>query len=73
VPWGYVYVERPKSLRVHYQTIRGDAVDEDFEYGDAAILQQEIDHLNGRLLSDVRPRSQFLSLEELKTQINKPK
>lgn len=73
VPWGYVYVERPKRLTVRYQTLRGDTVDGDFEYGDAAILQQELDHLNGRLLSDVHPRSEFLSPEELKNLINKPK
>jgi peptide deformylase len=73
VPWGYVYVERPKSLRVRYQTLRGDAVDGDFEYGDAVILQQELDHLNGKLLSDVRPKSEFLSLEKLKALIDKSK
>ena len=73
MPWGYVYVERPKSLRVRYQTIRGDVVDGDFEYGDAVILQQELDHLNGKLLSDVRPKSEFLSLEKLKISIDKPK
>jgi len=73
VPWGYVYVERPKSLRVRYQTLRGDVVDGDFEYGDAVILQQELDHLNGKLLSDVRPKSEFLSLEKLKISIDKPK
>ena len=73
VPWGYVYVERPKRLTVRYQTLRADTVDGDFEQGDAVILQQELDHLNGKLLSDVHPRSEFLSLEELKNLINKPK
>ena len=73
VPWGYVYVERPMSLRVRYLTIEGDTVIGDFENGDAVILQQELDHLNGKLLSDVHPKNEFLSLEELKTFSNKRK
>ncbi|MEY2697813.1 MAG: hypothetical protein RL333_1951 [Pseudomonadota bacterium] len=73
VPWGYVYVERPKSLRVRYLTLEGHTVVGDFENGDAVILQQELDHLNGKLLSDVHSKSEFLSLEELKTFSNKRK
>lgn len=47
VPYLYVAVERPISVRVNYRTPSGDTVVEDFDGFMATKVQHEIDHLNG--------------------------
>jgi peptide deformylase len=51
VPWGYRYIERAASLSVRYQTPSGESRSETLQDGEAAVFQQELDHLDGILLS----------------------
>lgn len=46
------FIERSLGLTVSYQTISGQTVVEDFIGLDAAIFQQEMDHLDGILIRD---------------------
>ena len=46
------FIERSSRLKVSYQTISGRIVIESFTGLDAAVFQQEMDHLNGVLIRD---------------------
>lgn len=46
------FIERSLGLTVSYQTLNGQTVAEDFVGLDAAVFQQEMDHLDGILIRD---------------------
>jgi peptide deformylase len=52
VPWGYRYTERADAITVRYSAPDGRSTTETLRGGDAAVLQHELDHLEGVLLSD---------------------
>jgi len=51
VPWGYRYTERPAHLTIRYQTPDGAERRETLSGTEAVVFQQELDHLDGTLLS----------------------
>ena len=53
------FIERSLRMKVNYKTINGRTVIEDFTALDAAVFQQEIDHLNGVLIRDHPRLSKF--------------
>jgi len=52
IPDQFGMVIRPAEVRVRYQTVDGEAVEEDFAELWATCVQHEIDHLNGKLFID---------------------
>jgi peptide deformylase len=60
VPWGYRYTERAGELTVRYRDIQGRWQTERIAGGEAAVLQHELDHLDGKLLSDGLNREDFI-------------
>lgn len=52
VPWGYRYTERADAITVRYSAPDGRSTTETLCGGDAVLLQHELDHLEGALLSD---------------------
>jgi peptide deformylase len=52
VPWGYRYTERTSEVTVHFRDLAGHWHDERISGGAAVVLQHELDHLDGALLSD---------------------
>ena len=73
IPWGYRYVMRPVATSVRYQTIEGQVRGETFKYGESAILQQEIEHLEGHLLSDGYSLRDFFPPSEIANASSKAK
>lgn len=65
IPWGYRYTERAASITVTYQTAEGEVRTARLENAEAVILQQELDHLNGRLLNDHLNADQFVPPERM--------
>lgn len=51
-PDQFVDVTRPKGVRVRYQDLTGEWVEKDFDGLLATCIQHEIDHLNGKVLTD---------------------
>jgi len=60
VPWGYRYTDRSAGLEVRYRDPAGGWHQEHISGGEAAVLQHELDHLDGRLLSDGLTREAFI-------------
>ena len=52
LPFFYKLVSRPSSINVVYSDERGAMQNRDFDDYTATIVQHEIDHLDGRLISD---------------------
>lgn len=46
------FINRSLRLKLSYQTVSGQTIIENFTGLDAAVLQQEIDHINGVLIRD---------------------
>jgi peptide deformylase len=65
VPWGYRPTERPAEITVRYQTPTGETRAETLRDDEAVVFQQEMDHLNGRLLNSGRSRSWFIPQDEM--------
>ena len=65
IPWGYRYTERAASIILTYQTAEGEIRTSRLENAEAVILQQELDHLNGRLLNDHLGADQFVPPERM--------
>ncbi len=57
VPWGYRFTYRPAEVTVKFQTPKGEDVIETLQGDDAIVLQHEIDHLDGILLSSDLPKA----------------
>ena len=56
-------VDRPKTLKVRYQTLDGETVEEDISGMLARVFQHELDHLDGVLFIDHLPTIQRKLLE----------
>ena len=67
VPWGYRFTYRPAEVTVKFQTPKGEDVIETLQGDDAVVLQHEIDHLDGILLSSDRPKLWFIPADEINT------
>ena len=65
VPWGYRYTRRPAQITVRYQTATGKTTAETLNSDEAVVFQQEIDHLDGWLLSGQYPREWFVPSREM--------
>lgn len=65
VPWGYRHTERPAQITVRYQTPSGEAREEILREDEAVVFQQEMDHLNGRLLNSELTRPWFIPADEM--------
>ena len=52
IPGQYGEVIRPTKVRVKYQDLSGDTLEEEFEGLHSHCVQHEIDHLNGKLFID---------------------
>lgn len=66
VPWGYRYTYRPAQITLRFQTANAKTQIEILKGEEAVVLQQEIDHLNGLLLSHHHARSWFIPDTEIK-------
>lgn len=66
VPWGYRYTYRPAQITLRFQTANAKTQIEILKGEEAVVLQQEIDHLNGLLLSHRHSRSWFIPDTEIK-------
>lgn len=52
VPDVYEVVQRAERVRLRYQTLDGEVIEEDYDGLFAVCIQHEIDHLNGKLFID---------------------
>ena len=67
VPWGYRFTYRHAEVTVKFQTPKGEDVIETLQGDDAVVLQHEIDHLDGILLSSDRPKPWFIPADKINT------
>jgi len=51
-PGIYVTIERHKEILVKYSKVNGSVIEWEFKGGDALCVQQEMDHLKGKLIID---------------------
>ena len=65
VPWGYRFTYRPAQTTLRFQAADGGTQIETLKGEEAVVLQQEIDHLNGQLLSHRHPREWFIPPNEI--------
>jgi len=65
VPWGYRYTGRPAQISVDYQTVAGKPASITLSGGEAVVFQQEIDHLDGILLSGAYSKAWFIPPQEM--------
>jgi len=62
----FVEIERSKKVKVRYQTVRGEFVEEELEGYPARVFQHEFDHLNGVLIIDrIKPAKRLLLRKRL--------
>jgi peptide deformylase len=66
VPWGYRFTYRPAQITLRFQAAKAKTQVEILKGEEAVVLQQEIDHLNGLLLSHGHSRSWFIPDAEIK-------
>ncbi len=60
VPWGYRHTERSAEVTVHFRDLTGQWHEERISGSAAVVLQHELDHLDGLLLSDGLERQDFV-------------
>lgn len=60
----YAKVNRPEKIKVTYLDELGAEQSESFDGFTARVIQHEVDHLNGKLFTDIAPRETFISEEE---------
>ena len=65
VPWGYRYTERPVRITVRYQTLEGDNRSKTLTGDEAVVFQQELDHLDGKLLSGDHDHRWFIPEDKM--------
>jgi peptide deformylase len=65
VPWGYRFTYRPAGVTVKYQTATGEESIETLQGDEAIVLQQEIDHLDGTLLSEDYSKARFIPADQI--------
>lgn len=65
VPWGYRHTERPAEITARYQNPARETVEEVLAGEEAVVFQQEMDHLNGRLLNSELARPWFIPANEM--------
>lgn len=62
----FVEIERSKRVKVRYQNVRGEFVEEELEGYPARVFQHEFDHLNGVLIIDrIKPAKRLLLRKRL--------
>ncbi|PLV60501.1 peptide deformylase [Thermotoga sp. KOL6] len=62
----FVEIERSKRIRVKYQNVHGEFVEEELEGYPARVFQHEFDHLNGVLIIDrISPAKRLLLRKKL--------
>jgi peptide deformylase len=67
-PGLYLKLNRPKHIKVRFQAIGGQVVEQEFDGLTAVCVQHEIDHLDGKLFTDhVSP----IKLEQAKRKVKK--
>lgn len=66
VPWGYRYTERPARIAIRYQTPDGATRTETLSGDEAVVFQQELDHLDGHLLSGGHNHRWFIPEAEMR-------
>jgi peptide deformylase len=65
IPWGYRLTERPREIVVNYLDREGRTAAGTLAGDEAVVFQQELDHLEGRLLSAGVPRGAFVPSEAM--------
>ena len=60
VPWGYRYTDRSSAITIRFRDLAGSWQQETLAGADAVVMQHELDHLDGKLLSDGLERSDFI-------------
>lgn len=63
LPGYFTEMTVPKTISVKYTTLEGETVEETFSNLEAACLLHEIDHLDGKLISDDLTEDQLADLE----------
>lgn len=67
VPWGYRYTERASRIEISHQNPAGETLRQTLIGEDAVVMQQELDHLDGRLLSDDQSPNGFVPPQAMYT------
>ncbi len=62
IPGVYAEIERPAIVRVRYQNLEGEWLEDETDDVTARVLQHEIDHLNGVLFIDYLPEDRRAEL-----------
>lgn len=65
VPWGYRFTERASKITLQFQTPTGRKIKETLKGEEAVLLQHELDHLNGKVLSGRFRRAWFIPPDEI--------
>jgi len=65
VRWGYRYTERSSNITIRFRDLTGGWQQETLSGADAVVMQHELDHLDGKLLSDGLGRRDFIPEERI--------
>ena len=65
VPWGYRFTSRPREIKIRYEEAGGGEVVETLRNDEAIVFQQEMDHLEGKLLSDGLSPASFIPPDQI--------
>ena len=65
-PGLYIHVNRPDHIKVRFQGMNGDFVEQEFDGLTAVVVQHEIDHLNGVMYTD---KVSSIKLEQAKRKV----
>lgn len=57
-------VKRPKKIKLKYLNELGETQEKDFDGFMARVIQHEVDHLNGKMFTDVVKQETLMDLEE---------
>jgi peptide deformylase len=72
VPWGYRLIERYSHITVRALTLDGIPIQVRLDHDEAAVFQQEMDHLDGILLNHGTTRQAFISAKQIDALFSKP-
>ncbi len=66
-------VVRPKAIRLKFQDITGASFENEYEGFIARVIQHEVDHLNGKLFTDIVDPKTLQTAEEYRKMLSRKK
>ena len=73
-PGLYLKVSRPAHIKVRFQAVNGEFIEQEFDGLTATVIQHEVDHLNGICYTDlVSPITLDREKRKVKTNLKKMK